>query len=133
MGLAGHVFGAFVQARIAQRNGGIAVIQQLIDGFALLQPGQGAVLPQDGGSVGQCAFQPVVAAQQCPVAQFQTVFKDGPEFVHIPAGTEGHVHQIDGNHALVEPAIVFMLARLIIPGVGHVANARVCKTVGGQE
>ncbi len=50
MALAGHIFAAFIQARIAQADGGVAAVQQLINGLAFLQAGQSAVLPQMGAA-----------------------------------------------------------------------------------
>ena len=79
--LAGHVLHALVEAGVAQGDGGVAVVEQLVDGLALLQPGAGAVLPQDGGHVGEGALQPVVAAHQGPVAQLQPLVEDLPELV----------------------------------------------------
>ena len=83
-------------------------------GSPLLQPGQSAVLPQDGGRVGQGALQPLVAAHQRPVAQLQPLVEHLPELLAVAAGGEGHVHQIDGHHALVEPAVVLGLSGLWI-------------------
>ena len=49
--LAGHILAALIQARVAQTDGGIAAVEQLVDGLALLQAGQRTVLPQDGRGV----------------------------------------------------------------------------------
>ena len=89
--LAGHILHALIEPGVAERDGGVAVVQQLVDGLALLQTGQGAVLPQDGGHVGQRALQPLVAAPQGTVAQLQPLLKDLPELVQVAAGGEGHV------------------------------------------
>ena len=132
VGLAGHVFDALIKSGVAQRNGGVAAIEQLVDGFALGQPRQRTVLPQDGRGVGQRALEPLMTAPQRPVAQLQTVFKDLPEFGHIPAGGQRHVHQIDGDDALIEPAVILGLARLIVSGSGHIVPA-IAGTVWGQE
>ena len=130
---AGHVLYTFVQSCIAQRDGGVAVVEELVNGLALFQTGQCAVLPQDGGRVGQSALQTVMAALEGAVAQLQTLLEDFPEFFQIAAGGQGHIRQVDGDHALIEPAVVLVLARLIVFGVGNVADAGVGEAVGGQE
>ncbi|CAN4027241.1 hypothetical protein NOIMNB_NOIMNB_17880, partial [Dysosmobacter welbionis] len=123
MALAGHVLHALVEAGVAQGDGGVAVVEQLVDGLALLQPGAGAVLPQNRGHVGESALQPIVPAHQGTVAQLQAFVKDLPELVQVAAGGQGHIGQIDGHHALIEAAVVLVLARLIIAGVCDVADA----------
>ena len=133
MALAGHVLHAFIQARVAQRNGGIAVEQQFVNGFALFQPGQRTVLPQNGGGVGGGALEPLMAALKGPVAQLQTILKNLPELVQIAAGGQCHVRQVDGDHALIEAAVVLVLAGLVILGVGNVADTRVGEAVRRQE
>ena len=112
MALAGHILHAFVQAGIAQTDGGIAAEEQLVDLFALLQACQCAVLPQNGGSITGGAQQPLMACLQSPVAQIQTLVKDLPELFKVAAGAQGNVHQIDGDHALIEAAVVLGLAGL---------------------
>ena len=37
---AGHILAALIQARVAQTDGGIAAVEQLVDGLTLLQAGQ---------------------------------------------------------------------------------------------
>ena len=132
VGVAGHVADTLIKARIAQGNGGVAAVEQLVDGFALLQTGQGTVLPEDGGCIRKGALQPVMAAPEGPVAQLQPLFKDAPELVHVPSGGQGHVRQIDGDHTLIEPAIIFGLPRLIILGIGDIIPA-ISGPVRGQE
>lgn len=130
--LAGHILAALIQARIAQADGGITAVQQLVDGLALLQAGQGAILPQDGRGIGQGALQAVVAAHEGFMAQVQALVEDLPELVEVAAGGQSHVHQVDGDHALVEAAVILGLAGLIVLGVGHVVPA-VAGAVGGEE
>ena len=130
--LAGHILAALVQARIAQADRRVAAVQQLVDGLALLQAGQGAVLPQDGRCVGQRALQTVVAALQGAVAQLKALVKDLPELIHVAARGQRHVGQVDRHNALVEPAVILGLARLVVLGAGHVVPA-VARTVGRQE
>ena len=65
--------GGFVDADIAQRNGGVAVMEQVSNGLMLTQPGNGPVLPVDGGAVGPDIFQVVVADEAHPADQVQTL------------------------------------------------------------
>ena len=94
MALAGHIFAAFIQARIAQADGGVAAVQQLINGLALFQAGQSAVLPQDGCRIGQGTLKAVMAVLQGAVAQFQALIKNFPEFIRLTAGGQGHIRQV---------------------------------------
>ena len=132
MALAGHIFAAFIQTRIAQADGGVAAVQQLINGLALFQAGQSAVLPQNGCRIGQGTLKAVMAVLQGAVAQFQALIKNFPEFIRLTAGGQGHIRQVDGNNTLIEAAIVLRLARHIVLGVGHVVPAS-AGTVGGQK
>ena len=133
MALARHVLHALVKPRVAEGDGGVAVVEELVDDLALLQPGQRPVLPEDGGHVRGRALQPLVAALQGPVAELQPLVKDPPELPQVPAGGKCHIRQVDGDDALVEAAVVFVLPGLIIPGVRNVADARVREAVRGQE
>lgn len=49
--LAGHILHALIQTSEAQADGGVAAKEQLVDLLALLQAGQCAVLPQNGGGI----------------------------------------------------------------------------------
>ncbi len=128
----GHVFDALVQARIAKRDGGVAAVEQLVDGFALLQAGKGAVLPKDGRRIGKRALQALVAATQGAMAKLEAFVEDLPELIHVAVRGQSDVGQVDGYHALVEATVVLRLARLVVAGVGHVVIA-VAGTVGGKE
>ena len=121
--LAGHILDALVQAGVAQADGGVAAEQQLVDLLALFQAGQGAVLPQDGGGVAEGAQQPLVAGLQGPVAQVQPLVEDLPELFKVAPRAQGHVHQVDGDDALVEPAVVFGLVGLGVHVGGQEAAA----------
>ena len=123
VGLSGHVLDALVKTGVAQGDGGIAAVEQLIDGLPLLESGQRSVLPQDGRGIGQCALQPVVTAHQRPVAEVQPLIEYLPELVHILSGGQGYIHQIHGDHALVEAAIVLGLSRFVVLGPGDVVPA----------
>ena len=106
MGFACHVADALAQTCVAKGDGGIA---------ALFQAGAGAVLPKDRRCIGQGAHEAVVAAHESPVAQIQTLIKNFPEAFDITAGGKGHVYQVQGNDALVEPAVELVVAVLILP------------------
>ena len=121
--LAGHILDALIQAGVAQADGGVAAEQQLVNLLALLEAGQGAVLPQDGGGVAEGAQQPLVAALQGPVAQIEPLVEDLPELLKVAARAQGHVHQVDGDDALVEPAVVFGLVGLGVHVGGQEAAA----------
>ena len=124
---AGHIFAALIQACVTQADGGVTAVQQLVDGFALLQAGQGAVLPQDGGGVAQGALQAVVAAHQGLVAQLQALVKDLPELIKVAAAGQGHIHQVDGDNALVEAAVILGFAVLV-----HVGGQEAAATHAGE-
>ena len=126
---AGHILAALIQARVAQTDGGIAAVEQLVDGLALLQAGQRAVLPQDGRGVAQCALQAVVAAHQGLVAQLEALVKNLPELIKIAAAGQGYVHQIDGDNTLVKAAIVLRLAVLVDIGGQEAAAAHAGEAV----
>ena len=126
---AGHILAALIQARVAQTDGGITAVEQLVDGLTLLQAGQRAVLPQDGRGVAQRALQAVVAAHQGLVAQLEALVKNLPELIKIAAAGQGHVHQIDGDNALVKAAIVLRLAVLVDIGGQEAAAAHAGEAV----
>ena len=121
--LAGHILHAFIQTGIAQTDGGVAAEQQLVDLFALLQAGQRTILPQDGCGIAGGAQQSLVPCLQCAVAQSQTLVEDLPELLKVALGGECHIHQIDGDNALIEPTVVFGLAGLGVHIGGQEAAA----------
>ena len=88
MALAGHVLHALIESGVAEGDGGVAVVEQAVDGFALLESGAGTVLPEDGRGVGERAAQAVVAAAERAVAQLEAVFKNIPEFFDVTARGE---------------------------------------------
>ena len=67
------------------------------------------------------------------MAQVQTLVKDLPELFKVALRTQGNVHQIDGDHALIETAVVLVLAGLVVLGVGNVADTRIGEAVRRQE
>ena len=121
--LAGHILHALIQTGIAQTDGGVAAEQQLVDLFALLQSGQCAVLPQNGSGIAGSAQQSLVPCLQCAVAQGQTLVEDFPELLKVALGGECHIHQIDGDNALIESAVVLGLAGLGVHIGGQEAAA----------
>ena len=110
VGNAQHSYAHFIEACVAEGNGAVIIEEQFINGFAFFQTGKSAVLPEDGGYVGNGAQKSFVTAAESPVAKFKTVFKDFPEFIHISFCRAGYVYQIQCDNALVETAVIFMLA-----------------------
>ena len=53
-----------------------------------------------------------MAAAEGAVAELEAVFQDFPEAVHVTAGGAGDVDEIDGDDALIEAAVVLVLAIL---------------------
>lgn len=45
---AGHGLDTLIQTSVAQRDGGISVVEELVDGLTFLQAGQSTMLPVDG-------------------------------------------------------------------------------------
>ena len=41
--------------------------------------------------------------------------------------------QVDGDHALIEAAVILVLARLIVPGIGDVADLASVKRSGVRK
>ena len=121
--LAGHILHTLIQTSVAQADGGVAAKEQLVDLLALLQAGQCAVLPQNGGGIAGGAHQALMAGLQCLVAESQTLVKDLPELLEVAAGGKGYIHQIDGDNTLIEAAVVFGLAVLIHIGGQEAAAA----------
>ena len=74
-----------------------------------------------------------MAAAQRTVTQLEPVFKNIPEFFDVAAGGQRDIGQIDGHDALIEAAVILVLARLVVAGVGDVAHARVGEAVGREE
>ena len=71
VGFSRHPHTHFIQSRIAERDGGITIIQQFIDLFSLPQPCQCAVLPQDRRHIRNRSFETFMTAPQRPVAHLQ--------------------------------------------------------------
>ena len=103
-----HIFAHLIKTCIAQRDRGIAMIQKCIDGLSLFQSGNGPVLPQDGCHVAQRSKQSLMPASKCLVAKFQPLIQNLPEFLFVPTGRAGDIHQIDGHHSLIEAAVILV-------------------------
>ena len=88
-------------------------MEVLVDLFSLFQAQQGSVLPENGRGVGQGSGQALMAALEGPVAELHALVKDFPEFVHIAACGQADIHQVHGDDALVEAAVVFGLSVLV--------------------
>ena len=108
--------GHFIQADIAQGDGGVAAVEQGLDGGPLGQAGDGAVLPVDGGGVGAHLFQGVVPTHKGLEAQLEPLLQEGPELLLVAIGQNANLRQIQGDHALVEPALELVVSVLVLPG-----------------
>ena len=68
------------------------------------------------------------------VAELETFVHDFPEPVHVAVAGAGHIDQVDGDNALVEPAVVLVHARLVVQGLFRIAEGTgIGKAVRGQE
>ena len=112
--LAGHILHTLIQTGVAQADGGVAAKEQLVDLLALLQAGQCAVLPQNGGGIAGGAHQALMAGLQCLVAESQALIKDLPELIHILMRAQRDIGQVDGHDALVKATIVLGLVRVVV-------------------
>ena len=54
-----------------------------------------------------------MAALQRAVAELHALLEDAPEALHVPVGRKRDVHEIHGDHALVEAPVVLRLAVLV--------------------
>ena len=117
MGLSQHPHTHFIQARIAQRNGRIAVKEQTINLLSLFQAGQSAILPENRRYIGNRAQKALMAASEGSVAQLQTFLQNLPLFIHIALAGTGYIHQINGHYALIETAVVFVASICISLGI----------------
>ena len=111
-----HQLGHLVQADVAQRQGGIAAEQQRVDDLALIEAGDGAVLPVDGRHVRLGAQQGAVAAHERLAAQFQPLVEQLPELFFVAARHDADLRQVDGDDALIEAAFKFIIAVFVFPG-----------------
>ena len=119
MGLAGHAYAHLMQTAVAQRDGGIAVKQKLVDGLTLFQSCQGTVLPQDRGYIGDGSKQTLMTAAQRAVAELQALLKNLPEAVHITFRRAGYIHQVDGDNTLIETSVELVASVCVSLGILH--------------
>ena len=110
MRFARHISYAFVKPRIAERNSGIAAVQELIYLFAFFKPCKRAVLPQNGRGVRQSAFKTIMTAHKRAIAQFQTIIEYFPELLLVAARRKSHVHKVYRYYPLIESAVILGLA-----------------------
>ena len=108
-----HILDALVKPRITEGNGRIAAVEELVDGLPLLQPRERAILPEDGRRVRERALQTVVAVHEGAMAKFKAFVEDFPKLILVPARRERHVHEVDGDDALIEAAVILGLAVLV--------------------
>ena len=73
-----------------------------------------------------------MAAHEGLVAELEPFVENLPELIERAAGRERHIHEVDGHHALIEPAVVFGLVRIVVSGVCYVVPA-VAGAVGREE
>ena len=132
MAVAGHVLDALVETGIAERDGGVTAIEQLVDGLALLEAGERTVLPQDGRGIRKRALETVVAAAQGAMAELEALLEDVPELLLVTAAGQRHVDQVDGHDALIEATVELGLGGVVVTGVCHVAIT-VARAIGGEE
>ena len=108
MGLPGHPHTHFIKSGISKRDGGIAIVQQLINLLSLLQTCQRTILPEDRCHIRNRAEQPLMPAAQTAMTELQTLIQNFPEFLHITLSGTGHINQIDRDYSLIEPPIEFV-------------------------
>ena len=132
MTVARHVLDALVEAGIAKRDGGITTVEQLVDGFALLETRERTVLPQDGRGIRERALETVVTAAQGAMAQLEALLEDVPELLLVAAAGQRDIDQVDGHDALVEATVELGLRRIVVAGIGHVVIA-IARTVRREE
>ena len=130
--VAGHILHALVEPRVAERNGGIPAVEQLVDRLALLEASKRTVLPQNRRGVGKRALQAIMTAHESLTAQLETLVENLPELRLVAMRRKRHIRQADGHNALVEAPIVLRLARFVVARVRHVVVA-VAGTVGREE
>ena len=130
--VARHILDALIQAGITQTNGGVTAHEQLVDRLALLQTGEGTVLPKNRCGIRKRTHQTLMTAQQGAVAQLKALVEDLPELVHILVRAQRDIGQVDGHDALVKATIVLGLVRVIVQRVGHIVKS-VTGAVGRQE
>ncbi len=109
------------------------MVEQLIDGFALFQPGQAPYCHKMGAASDRCALEPLVAALKRAMTQLQTLIKNFPELLNIAAGGKRHIRQVNGHNALVKPAIILVLAGLVVAGIGDIAHPSSVKRSGVKK
>lgn len=66
---------------------------------------------------------------QRSVAELKILVKNLPEFFHISARETCNVWEVDGNNALIETTIIFMLSWYIVASVRNVSYAFICETI----
>ena len=99
--LTGHIIGALVQTCVAQRDGRVAAVEQLVDGLALFQAAERAILPEDRRHIRASTPEAFMPAAERTMTQLQTFIEDFPEAIFIAAGGEGYVGKVDRDDALV--------------------------------
>jgi len=88
-------------------------VEIFIDSFAFFKAQKRAVLPKDGGRVGHGAGKSFMARLQRSVAELHTVIEYLPEFIYVALCGKTYIHQIHGDNALIEAAVILRLAVFI--------------------
>ena len=74
-----HAVDALVESGVAEADGRVAVVEQLVDGLSRLQACVCSVLPEDGCDVGRGAEQLFVTELQSAVAELQALVEHRPD------------------------------------------------------
>ena len=117
MGLSGHAYTHLVEAGVAEGKGGVVSEKKLIDLLALLEACQCTILPEDRCDIRGGAHQALMTDAECTVAELQALIEDTPEGLHVAMCRAGDIHEVDRDDALVETAIILMLALREIAGI----------------
>ena len=115
MGFAGHQLGYFVQTDITQRNGGIAVLQEFVNGFALIQTSDSTVLPVNRANIGANTHEGIVTAHERFVAQIQTFVQQFPEGFLVTLCENTDLRQVQADNTLVEATLKLVVSVFIFP------------------
>ena len=133
VGSAGHVPHTFVQASIAQGDCGVTVIQERVDLLTGSKTGKSAMLPEDGSYIRRGAKKMFVPQTEGAMAEFKAFFVDFPELIHVATRGKSHIGKVDGDHALIEAPVVFMLAGSIVFGFCDIAEALISEAIHCEE
>ncbi len=115
MAYALHKHGHFVETDVAKGKCGVAVKEQWVDNFALLETSDGAVLPVDWAYVRCNSKKCSVAAHKCVVAKLEALLHKLPELVLVATSLNADLWKVKTYNALVETAFPLVLALGVLP------------------